>query len=66
MKELVRNLLLGANQYSLRELPSETVAALECLLWKDWAAQKATGDVFGDKIAKIVKDFEMWCRKRIQ
>jgi hypothetical protein len=66
MKERVKELLLGASEYSQSGLQRDRLASLERLIWKDWAARDPSKDAFGNQIATTVHAFERRCRERMR
>jgi len=66
MKEKVKELLLAANMYSIKNLSKEKISEIQKIIWKDYNKLSKEGDVFGDAIDKIVEDFDKLCRQKLR
>lgn len=66
MKKSVKELLLAANQYSIKGLSKEEITKTQEIIWKDYHKSSKEGDVFGNSVNNIVKDFDELCRKKLQ
>lgn len=65
MKEKVKELLLAASRYSIKDLNKEEISEIQKTIWKDYYSKSKEGDTFGDAISKIVEDFDKLCRDKI-
>jgi hypothetical protein len=65
-KEKVKELLLAANKYSLKNLNKEEINNIKKFIWKDYNMVFKEGDTFGNSISEIVKDFDKLCREKMK
>jgi hypothetical protein len=66
MKKKVCELSDAFNMYSQIRKDKDRIAEIEKIIFKDYNKLLEEGDVFGDAVNKIVKDFEIFCRRRLE
>ena len=66
MKEKVKELLLAADRYSIKDLKKEEIIEIQKNIWKDYYSNSKEGNTFSKAISKIVEDFDKLCRDKIK
>ena len=65
IKEKVKELLLAADEYSIKGLEKNKISKLQKTIWKDYR-KSGDEDSFGNSVNEIVENFERLCRDKMQ